>query len=412
MPSLNNLILKMTLLTLRLIAALFLTLLLACSNSDNSSNSPQKTKGTSDGGGGIITSSTKEEVREAILSVRSNFIVNLHFDEIANRENYAHLPKKNAELIEKNINNIYKLGFEKLLFMAQKLNQNITKLQIEYNQLQDSHSTQHTSDKSEYLKIENKIKSTREKIALLYNEHEQKDASSFNQFINEIELNLLETGSCQSEDKDHADASVSENSLEASICFSLENLSRLSKNALHGQIAGLWFHELAHMAELDETEAQQLERTATIIYENLIKKLHNYKTKLNHATLSGEALLHAVKDFKVSFTKYLKEKNSDNPSEQTIGEAYLKLAKVNSLYNTNLDVFINDYLNLSFQNINREELQKIRVNIDDSHYTIFGIFDHMEFATLNQWTIYLVDTLHINAEILHSSLKEINKNYQ
>lgn len=54
---------------------------------------------------------------------------------------------------------------------------------------------------------------------------------------------------------EHKDASVSVLALEADICFSLGNLTRVPPSSLHGQVFGLVLHEASHIGGAEEPEA-------------------------------------------------------------------------------------------------------------------------------------------------------------
>lgn len=69
-------------------------------------------------------------------------------------------------------------------------------------------------------------------------------------------VNRLQSGNCpNSVIKKHTDASVSSFDLGAEICFSIENLARISKASLLREVLSLAVHESAHMAGADEAEA-------------------------------------------------------------------------------------------------------------------------------------------------------------
>lgn len=76
---------------------------------------------------------------------------------------------------------------------------------------------------------------------------------------------------CPAPDKDHADASVTEFSYDATLCFSLKTLHRLPPEALPARLAGLWFHELAHMNGFDEQRAIALEEDIVRAWPYILK---------------------------------------------------------------------------------------------------------------------------------------------
>lgn len=84
-------------------------------------------------------------------------------------------------------------------------------------------------------------------------EHSQSPA------LNALKMNKvtrLATGDCpNSVIKRHTDASVSSFDLNAEICFSAENLARVSSPSLLREVLSLAIHEAAHMAGADENEA-------------------------------------------------------------------------------------------------------------------------------------------------------------
>lgn len=67
-------------------------------------------------------------------------------------------------------------------------------------------------------------------------------------FITDVKIDYLEEGSCPSNTTHHADASVTNYTFQADLCFSLDQLQRIEPNNLLAVVTGLWVHELTHMA--------------------------------------------------------------------------------------------------------------------------------------------------------------------
>lgn len=257
---------------LHLITALFLLSLVSCGNPNESSSSlpknpeifPQETKGTSDGGGGIVVASTKEEVHEAILNVRRTFANELNRSDfnIGLREFTRIGFNANSKTIRANLNRVYSVNIENYSSKIDELKLHISELKSEIEGLREDRDDVLSTPREELLEeileagykeheLDKKIKGELDRIKSKINSiHAEIDkledgeypehmglADDFGSFINGISLTPLLEGSCSANNKDHADASVSENTRSASICFSLDNLARLPKHTLYEQIA-------------------------------------------------------------------------------------------------------------------------------------------------------------------------------
>lgn len=79
----------------------------------------------------------------------------------------------------------------------------------------------------------------------------------------------LENGDCpQSVKGKHADASVSELSLSAEVCFSIGNLTRVLPSVLLRELLSLALHEAIHMAGGEEEEAVQWQEAFSAYFGN------------------------------------------------------------------------------------------------------------------------------------------------
>ncbi len=293
---------------------LAIAIICSCSSNSEPNTTPQKTQGTSDGGGGIITGSTKEEVRTAIYETRQWLAL------LINEEAYiAVLPKKNLhEFSDKESKNLLELAMKAIhrtdydgtpsSFKKIKALQDwMMELQFKISDLAMA-KLNNSKEQEKLLKIE--IEQMLEKKQDNSNQAKAKELAStkkFSRFIMGINLNILQEGPCKSKDKDHADASVSKNSLNATVCFSLAKLTRIPKASLNEHIAGLWMHELSHMAGLNENDSQKVEKLTISVYKNFYRIILGYSYHTNRASIAKDNLFFAVKKYAKTIREYLDE---------------------------------------------------------------------------------------------------------
>ncbi len=270
---------KITLLSKLTLSVFLLLCMIACGNPNESSNSaPQKIQGTSDGGGGIIAGSTKEEVKEAIYRVRER-IANL-FD--VDYEAYI----KELNVLDNNDDGYKVIEITRKILQERDFsvdddlpNSFVRKITIRSfnSKLQKLHRklflAKQKKQENETTKIKAQIEEVlneRSKYRQTISNEKEKIRKNFSKFLMGIELEILNDRACHSKDKNHTDASVSKNTLDATICFSLKKLTRIPKITLEEHIAGLWFHELSHMTGHNETDSQNMEKVGLAISRNFL----------------------------------------------------------------------------------------------------------------------------------------------
>lgn len=86
-------------------------------------------------------------------------------------------------------------------------------------------------------------------------------SSPYTEALGRNRIVIKETGDCGSAKDNHADASVSAFNLNADICFSIENLTRVPEDLLLREILALILHEVSHLGGADEVEAQLWQET-------------------------------------------------------------------------------------------------------------------------------------------------------
>ncbi len=155
---------------------------------------------------------------------------------------------------------------------------------------------------------------------------ELKDKTSFKEiFPFEIGLPLtafgdpsrvtrLETGRCQAPNNPHPSASVSEMTLQASICFSIAELRAIPKSALLRQILGLIIHEAAHMRGKNEPDARLHQKDFLKFFERVEAEVGNIDVKTRAHKVSTMTNVHlanmrlAVENHNpILFAVYLKD---------------------------------------------------------------------------------------------------------
>ncbi len=304
--------LKLSLMPTNLFILIAIGIISSCSSNSEPNTTPQKIQGTSDGGGGVITGSTKEEVRAAIYETRQWLAL------LINEEAYmAVLPKKNLhEFSDKESKNLLELamkaihrtdydGIPSSFKKIKALQDLMMDLQFKMSDLRTA-QLNNSKEQERLLKIE--IDQLLDKNQAISDQAKAKELSAtkkFSRFIMGINLNILQEGPCKSKDKDHADASVSKNSLNATVCFSLAKLTRIPKASLNEHIAALWMHELSHMVELNEEESQKVEKLTVSVYKDFYRVILGYNFHKNRAAIAKENLSTAVKGYAKTIREYL-----------------------------------------------------------------------------------------------------------
>ncbi|MGZ3723159.1 MAG: hypothetical protein ACXVA9_09525 [Bdellovibrionales bacterium] len=91
---------------------------------------------------------------------------------------------------------------------------------------------------------------------------------------------IKETGDCGSAKDNHADASVSALQVDADICFSIDNLTRIPTELLLREILALVIHEVSHLGGAEEAEAQQWQNLYRQYYKGRFGDIDPHHAKL------------------------------------------------------------------------------------------------------------------------------------
>jgi hypothetical protein len=86
-----------------------------------------------------------------------------------------------------------------------------------------------------------------------------KNYSSFTHILQTVRVIAKKNGGCPSPQNDHPDASVSEFNNKGTICFSIQNLTRIAPANLQQQVLGLLLHETAHLNGWPERQAMDIQ---------------------------------------------------------------------------------------------------------------------------------------------------------
>ncbi len=111
-------------------------------------------------------------------------------------------------------------------------------------------------------------------------------------------------------EEETADASVSELSTNATICFSVGNLTKLPPSILLREVLGLVFHEAAHMGKAKEVDAKKYQKVFTQYFAARFGDItvndfsHRAETSLAFANLRIQRALELAKQNSQSLTLY------------------------------------------------------------------------------------------------------------
>ncbi len=314
-------------------------------------------KGTSDGGGGQVEGSTKEEVRVAVQDTLKTLTQSEKYINYKIYEGLKLSENTNAEA-QKALNNIYNPDFHKE--EREILVKKREALQADIDSLVSSGVEGVATD--ELLDLTDQIIDLSKSIKHLEPFEKYKLAD----YVFKIPVVYQDEGSCPAPDKDHADASVTEFSFDATICFSLENLTRIPKQSLNAHVLGLWMHELAHMTGAGEAAAKQVEESAVRVYPELIKGERSNLARvlsfqllgvLNGFSLMQEDIrnhLQYVNAIDEEEKEYLKQYGYD----KSFSRLHNKFGMIDATIYSFLDLFANESLQFQFFNAVEVEREK------------------------------------------------------
>ena len=88
-------------------------------------------------------------------------------------------------------------------------------------------------------------------------------------YIANIEIEYVEDDYCPADDKDNADASVTYNDLNSSMCFSIFSLKNEPSHSIGKTVFGLFMHEISHMHGHPDKKAYELQDIMVGAYDYL-----------------------------------------------------------------------------------------------------------------------------------------------
>ncbi len=117
-----------------------------------------------------------------------------------------------------------------------------------------------------------------------------KSCSTFLELLPKLKVRFEENDFCPAINNNHADASVSDYSFNAEVCFSLKSLKRVPKASLDKTIYGLWWHELSHLlGNRDEAKANFIEDWAQSSFHSEASILRLEKSRETYVIFYGVA---------------------------------------------------------------------------------------------------------------------------
>lgn len=114
----------------------------------------------------------------------------------------------------------------------------------------------------------------------VFNEWAEPIRNELAEYIDDIDYYFVPEGPCPSDNQDHAAASVHPRTREGRICFSIEELVKLTRATAAKEILGLWMHEIAHMNGFDEKDADGIQNLFLEAYEKLVPNYFNTESQI------------------------------------------------------------------------------------------------------------------------------------
>lgn len=220
--------------------------------------------GTSDGGGGFIEYSTDGQIKDAVEFVRSIMLKEGFEERLLGRSSLSTFERffesDETGRLAVRVYNVYeRIRLPKAYAMTAVMDD------LEYKENFDTLDWYPPYVDDQIRKVERL-----EKYIERW-EYAKNLPEDLNQYLPNIPILYEESGPCLHAANYGADASVSDYSFDAILCFSLPRLRRIPPAALEAHIFGLWLHELVHMTgEKSEEIANALERFGVKSYQKLV----------------------------------------------------------------------------------------------------------------------------------------------
>lgn len=225
--------------------------------------------GTSDGGGGDIDTSSPEQIKDAVFYARELILDDRFWLRLQHRPMFFFDTLVLSRDIRQRIRIFEAIQTNQNTSTAEALQINFINKQLK-TRLEEINKPK--TDHRDVLKLKQAIKEIEltymdengvllmgEPIPKEYSDDEYKKfvsdliflqsqlPKSRSTYIPHIKIRFEEAAPCPASNSTHADASVSEYSFNATICFSLKTLQRIPPSNLASHVFGLWIHELYHM---------------------------------------------------------------------------------------------------------------------------------------------------------------------
>lgn len=229
------------------LTALFcLGLLTACdsevfklNNNLGSEDTPQP-QGTQDGGGGLVGRSSEAQIRAAVEDAKALLKTE------SSKSVYFLNARENMSADEKrSLSDAYMAIFRPGEYYSSKLVAQLDAAGIEI-------------ESAEW-----------EKAMTAFGETPEGKIYYLSDYIDSIPVTFEQNTPCAAPEKTNASASVTKLALDASVCFSISELSRIPPESILKHVTSMWAHELAHINGLQEPEAIYAEKMVLEVFAQL-----------------------------------------------------------------------------------------------------------------------------------------------
>lgn len=227
--------------------------------------------GASDGGGGIVGGSTAAQIEQAIVEARDLIVdprYRYYFSMAVRTYYYGSAENIAVKECKIRAKDIYCLSPERVEYIKTE-KQNSKDNRKAFEELPDKNPEEWREISEESQKKFHEL-TKKNKELTKQEERWAIDNYIFKQYVRNIPLDLTKEDACYYGNKQKADASVTELTENARICFSLKKLQRIPIASLNKHIVSLWMHELAHMEGYNEKQAKIFEGLALISYEKYL----------------------------------------------------------------------------------------------------------------------------------------------
>lgn len=119
-------------------------------------------------------------------------------------------------------------------------------------------------------------------------------------FLDSTNIQIRDAGDCAAGNGGHGDASVTSNSLNGKVCFSIGNLTRLTQEVLLKEILALMLHEAAHLGGADEEEAMAWQSSFSKYFNEKFLRIEGSQDLVSQST----------KLARIGFRRFLNEVNN------------------------------------------------------------------------------------------------------